>query len=99
MSPQEKQTRNWEGIKEFFELKKIELTDMGVIVNKDAVSSEEKLIHRQVNQIVFFRDHLESPTTASKMKYTPLTNSGSESRMAQLDVKVNFSGGQHLWTQ
>ena len=45
------------------------------------------------HQIVFFRDHLESPTTASKMKYTPLTNSRSESRMAQLDVKVNFSGG------
>ena len=74
------------------------------MVNKDAVSSEEKLIRRcaskilentdrQVNQIVFFRDHLESPTTASKMKYTPLTNSGSESRMTQLDVKVNFSGG------
>ena len=27
------------------------------------------------------------------MKYTPLTSSGSQSRMAQLDVTVNFSGG------
>ena len=27
------------------------------------------------------------------MKYTPLSDSGCESRMAQLDVKVKFSGG------
>ena len=27
------------------------------------------------------------------MKYTPLTNDACESQMAQLDVKVNYSGG------
>ena len=31
--------------------------------------------------------------TASKMKFAPLTNSGCESRMAVLDVTVNYSGG------
>ena len=72
-----KQTRTWEGIKELFELKKIELAYM---VNQDAVSSEEKIIQkcakilentdRQVNQIVFFRDPLGPPTAASKIKCT-----------------------------
>ena len=33
------------------------------------------------------------PHSSEKMKYTLLTNSGSERRMAQLDVKVNSSGG------
>lgn len=93
--------RNWEGIKDFFELKKSELREM---VSREALSSEDKLIQRcaskilentdrQLNQIVFFRDHLESSTTVQKMKHTPLTNSASESRMAQLDLKMNFSGG------
>ena len=44
-----KQTRTWEGIKELFELKKIEQTDM---VNKDAVSREEKLIGRCASKIM-----------------------------------------------
>ena len=55
---------------------------------------------RQLNQIVFLRNHLGSSTTVEKMKYTlliqisiPLTNSASESRMAHLDVKVKLSGG------
>ena len=44
-----KQTRTWKGIKELFELKKIELT---YIVNRDAVSSEEKLIRRCASKIL-----------------------------------------------
>jgi hypothetical protein len=31
--------------------------------------------------------------TIKKMDHAPLTNSGCESRMAELDVRVNFSGG------
>ena len=61
MSSQEKLTKNWEGINEFFELKKIELTDMGVMVNKDAVSSEEKLIHRCASKISTDRQVNQKP--------------------------------------
>ena len=43
-------------------------------------------IKRQLSHIAFFRDHL-GPTD-HKMKYTPLTDDGCESQMAQLDVKV-----------
>ena len=48
-------------------------------------------IKRQLSQNAYFRDHL-GPTD-HKMKYTHLTNGACESRMALLDVKLNYSDG------
>ena len=80
-----------EGIRDFFRLKRCELVDM---ISQVAVTSEDKLIQecaskiqentdRQLNQIVYFKDHLVSSTTVEKMKYTLLTKSASESRVAK----------------
>ena len=91
--------RNWEGIREFFVVKINELQKM---ISTEPETSEEKLtqraaikvlenIERQLSQIAYFRDHL-GPTD-HKMKYTPLPNGAWEARMAQLDLKVNYSGG------
>ena len=74
------------------------------MVIREAVTREEKLIQRcatkilentnmQLDQVVYFRDNQGPPPTIHKMRYTPLTNSASESRIAQLDLKVKFSGG------
>ena len=63
-----RKNRNWEGIKDFFRIKRCELVD---IISQEAVTSEDKLIQecaskilentdRYLNQIVFFRDHLVS---------------------------------------
>ena len=93
--------RNWVGIRDFFDTKLKELSEL---ITAPAISNEDQLVRRcaikiqenmerQLSQIAFFRDHLGSTATVEKMRYTPLTNSGCESRMAQLDVKVKFSGG------
>ena len=42
--------------------------------------------------MTFYKDDIDTETLR-KMKHAPLTNSGCESRMAQLDVRVKFSGG------
>ena len=42
--------------------------------------------------MIFFKDEVDEETV-EKMEHAPLTNSGCESRMAQLDVRVKFSGG------
>ena len=66
-------------------------------------SSKEKLlascaakvvdnIERQLNQMAFFRGEIDNHTKL-KMKHTPLTNLGCESRMAQFDNRVKFSRG------
>ena len=97
--------RTWEGVQKFFNTKIKELKTMASAA--DVTTNKEKLlkacaskvaenIERQLSQIAFFnQDHKGqlSDTTLEKMKYTPLSNSGCESRMAQLDVKVKFSGG------
>ena len=88
--------RNWEGIREFFVVKINELQKM---ISTEPGTSDEKLtqraaikvlenIKRQLSQIACFRDHL-GPTD-HKMKYTHLTNGACESRMALLDVKLNY---------
>ena len=55
------------------------------------VNVQENL-NRQLKQMLFFREETDSETI-KKMEHAPLTNSGCESRMAQLDVRVTFSGG------
>ena len=42
--------------------------------------------------MTFYKDDIDTETLR-KMKHAPLTNSGCESCMAQLDVRVKFSGG------
>ena len=42
--------------------------------------------------MIFFEDKADEETI-KKMEHAPFTNSGFESRMAQLDVRVKFSGG------
>ena len=49
-------------------------------------------MERQVGKVAFMRGELDEGTT-TKMKYAPLTNSGCESSMAQLDVRIKYSGG------
>ena len=97
-----REDRSWTGIKDFFSSK---MDELKCIESKEANSNKDNLIkscatkvretiERQLSKIVFFKpteDHLGP--TFEEMKYTPLTNSGSESRMAELDVKVKFSGG------
>ena len=51
-------------------------------------------VERQLSAIVFFQhDHQMDSEVLEKMKFTPLTNSACESRMAQLDVKIKVTGG------
>ena len=49
-------------------------------------------IEHQLNQMAFFRGEIDIHTQL-KMKHTPLTNLGCESRMAQYDNRVKFSRG------
>ena len=94
--------RNWEGVKNFFETKieemKVlaqrkgaELTTLDQVVARCADKVVENL-ERQVGKVAFMRGEVDEET-ATKMKHAPLTNSGCESRMAQLDVRVKYSGG------
>ena len=98
---QDRDDRNWSGVKIFFENK---LEDLTTLENRDnlennferlvssaAAKVKENLI-RQLNMMTFYKEDINTDTLA-KMKHTPLTNSGCESRMAQLDVRVKFSGG------
>ena len=61
------------------------------LVSSAAAKVKENL-ERQLNMMTFYKEDINTDTLA-KMKHTPLTNSGCESRMAQLDVRVKFSGG------
>ena len=55
----------------------------------------EKIIEgldRQLGKVAFFQDKFNEETI-EKLKHAPLTNSGCESRQAQLDARVRYSGG------
>ena len=94
--------RSWEGINSFFEHKTQEIrqlseqdTTHSSTLDKVVSKCSEKVLEnleRQVGKVAFFRGETESEL-ASKMEYAPLTNSGCESRMAELDVRVKYSGG------
>ena len=94
-----REDRNWIGVKVFFETKLTELKAFGLkkettfdkLISKCALGIVEAL-ERQLSKKSFFRNE-SSPETVLKMLKAPLTNSGCESRLAQLDVRVDFCGG------
>ena len=91
---------NWEGIKVFYQKIRKWLLERSVenpsktikdkLVSKCAVKVHENLTI-QINQVNFLNS--TSTYDDEKLQFAPLTNSGAESRFAQLDVKVKFSGG------
>lgn len=91
--------RNWIGVKVFFEAKLDQLKDFSLkkdstfekLTSKCALEIVEAL-ERQLSKMAFFRNE-SSPETIIKMLKAPLTNSGCESRLAQLDVRVDYCGG------
>ena len=94
--------RNWAGVKSFFEAKLVEIKNLTKVTGGDTTTLDkvvakcaEKVVEnleRQLNKVAYMRGEVDTDT-ASKMKFAPLTNSGSESRMAELDVRVKYSGG------
>ena len=98
-----REDRNWFGVKKFYEEKLEELdkmTDYGQgegetnvdrLIGKCAEKVKENLA-RQVNQMTFLRPDGDTPEHADIL-LAPLTNSGCESRMAQLDVRLKHCGG------
>ena len=94
--------RTLAGVKSFFEVKLEDikkLTKVGdsepTSLNKVVAKCAEKVVEnleRQLYKVAYMRGEVDTDT-ASKMKFAPLTNSGCESRMAELDVRVKYSGG------
>ena len=94
--------RNWAGVKSFFEGKLEEIKNLAKVtdseptsLNKVVAKCAEKVVEnleRQLYKVAYMRGEVDTDT-ASKMKFAPLTNSGCESRMAELDVRVKYSGG------
>ena len=97
--------RTWEGVKNFFQAKVAEIKEIRDKTNNNASLDKlvskcaEKVVEaleRQISKVLFFRTDDEAKIddeTKAKLAYAPLTNSGCESRMAQLDVRVKFCGG------
>ena len=93
--------RNWLGVKKFFDekikvLEKLK-EDSGNddTFKKIIARSADKILDaldRQLSKMVFFSGSVSDETLA-KMDLAPLTNSGCESRQAELDVRVKHSGG------
>ena len=93
--------KSWTAVKTFFDEKKEMLAKM--VEEGKSGSSEDKLkskcaarilegLERQLGKVGLFRGEF-SEETIEKLKHAPLTNSGCESRQAQLDVRVKHSGG------
>ena len=94
----EMENRNWIGVQEFYREKVKEMKDLSD--DNKATTKIERLIaacatkvvenmERQLDKMAFFRDEVDEKTV-EKMSHAPLSNSGCESRMAQLDVRVKF---------
>ena len=49
-------------------------------------------MERQLSRMKLFSDNVPE-NIIEKMEHAPLTNSGRQSKMADLDVRVRFSGG------
>ena len=93
--------RNWIGVKNFFDEKLKGLEELKN--DKSSKDTFKQLIakaadkifdamERQLGKMKFFTGSV-SEDTLSKMRLAPLTNSGCESRQAELDVRVKHSGG------
>ena len=93
--------RSWRGVRDFY-LQKVD--EMKVLSKrKDNVNNIQKLVsacaekvaenmERQLSRMTLFTEGV-SDDLIEKMEHAPLTNSGCESKMADLDVRVRFSGG------
>ena len=93
--------RNWHGVKQFYETKLQKLSEMSV--ESPSMTTREKLVSRcaqkvhenlqsQLDQVSFLQNEIPV-ANLSKLQYAPLTNSGCESKFAELDNRVKFSGG------
>ena len=59
-----------------------------------AVKEVSVCVRRQMDEVEYLRDDTTVDTKIiEEMMYSPLTNSGCESRQANLDRRVKFSGG------
>ena len=99
---EKREERNWRGLKQFY-LEKVK--EMKALSEEEVDNSGtvEKLVsvcagkvaenmERQLSRMQFFTEDLPDDIL-KKMESAPLTNSGCESKMADLDVRVRFSGG------
>ena len=98
---EKREDRSWRGVKEFY-LQKVE--EMKVLSDrKENVTNIDKLVsacaakivenmERQLSRMKLFSANVPEDIL-EKMEHAPLTNSGCESKMADLDVRVRFSGG------
>ena len=96
-----KEEKSWTAVKEFFDEKKQALAVMlekgksGSSIDQLESKCATKILEgleRQLSKVGIFRGEF-TEETIEKLKHAPLTNSGCESRQAQLDVRVKHSGG------
>ena len=94
--------RNWSGVRRFYVEKLQKLDDMSKITSN--MCNKDKLIARcslkikenlqsQLNQMDFLKENADQTISNPKLTFAPLTNSGCESKFAQLDVKLKVCGG------
>ena len=94
---------SWPGVKAFLQEKLkimkqfVEESELGTSLDKltsAAVQEVATCVRRQMDEVEFLRDDTTGDEKILKeMMYSPLTNSGCESRQANLDRRVKFSGG------
>ena len=94
---------SWPGVKAFLQEKLkimkqfVEESELGTSLDKltsAAVQEVATCVRRQMDEVEFLRDDTTVDEKILKeMMYSPLTNSGCESRQANLDRRVKFSGG------
>lgn len=94
---------SWTGVKAFLQEKLkvmkqfVEESELGSSLDKltsAAVQEVATCVKRQMDEVEFLRDDTTVDEKILKeMMYSPLTNSGCESRQANLDRRVKFSGG------
>ena len=93
--------KSWTKVKDFFVTKQAWLTKIvqesqtGSPADRLRSKCAEKIsegLTRQLDKVGIFRDEFTAETI-EKLKHAPLTNSGCESRQAQLDVRVRYTGG------
>ena len=97
------ENRNWVGVREFFKTKLDRLEHLKADFKKTATGKgkligavmEETVetLKRQLNEMDYFDDEVNSEIDQEKLKFAPLTNLGCESEFAKLDNRVKISGG------
>ena len=97
------ENRNWVGVREFFKTKLDRLEHLKADFKKTATGKEKLIgavmeetvetLKRQLNEMDYFDDEVNSEIDQEKLKFAPLTNLGCESEFAKLDNRVKISGG------